>query len=39
MWMAAVLLGIFTVIGGLCISAWYLARVRPAIRDAENGRF
>jgi hypothetical protein len=38
-WMAAVLLGIFTVIGGLCVSCWYLARVRPLIRAAEDGRF
>jgi hypothetical protein len=38
-WMAAILMGFLTVIGGLMISAWYLVRVRPVIRDAEDGRF
>jgi hypothetical protein len=38
-WMAAILLGFLTVIGGLIISGWYLLRVRPVIRDAEEGRF
>jgi hypothetical protein len=38
-WMAAILLGFLTVLGGLVISGWYLLRVRPEIRDAEDGRF
>lgn len=38
-WMAAILVGFLTVIGGLMISGWYLVRVRPEIRDAEEGRF
>jgi hypothetical protein len=37
MWMGAILIGTFTVIGGLCICAWYLARVRPVIAAAEDG--
>lgn len=37
-WMAAILVGFFTVIGGLMISGWYLLRIRPEIRDAESGR-
>lgn len=36
-WMAAVLVGMCSVIGGLVISAMYLLRVRPAVADAENG--
>jgi hypothetical protein len=38
-WMAAILVGFLTVIGGLLISGWYLLRIRPEIRDAEEGRF
>ena len=38
-WMAAILVGFLTVVGGVAISGWYLLRVRPVIRDAENGRF
>ncbi len=38
-WMAAILLGFLTVLGGLAISGWYLLRIRPEIRDAEDGRF
>lgn len=36
-WMVAIMFGIFTVIGGLVISAWYLTSVRPRIRAAEEG--
>jgi hypothetical protein len=36
-WMAAIMFGVLTVVGGLVISAWYLARVRPEIRAAEHG--
>ena len=37
-WMAAIMFGVLTVIGGLVISAWYLAQVRPLIRAAERGQ-
>jgi uncharacterized membrane protein len=36
-WMAAILFGTLTVIGGLVISSWYLNKVRPALRAAERG--
>jgi hypothetical protein len=36
-WMAAIMFGVLTVIGGLVISSWYLARIRPDIRAAERG--
>jgi hypothetical protein len=36
-WMAAIMFGVLTVIGGLVISSWYLAIVRPRVRAAENG--
>jgi hypothetical protein len=38
-WMAGVFLGVLTVIGGLLISGYYLAIVRPEIAAAENGEF
>jgi hypothetical protein len=38
-WMAAVLLGTFFLVPGLVISCWYLAKVRPVIAAAEEGRF
>jgi hypothetical protein len=37
-WMVATALGVFTVIGGLLISGYYLAVIRPQIADAEDGR-
>lgn len=37
-WLAAIIFGAFSVIGGLLISTWYLARVRHEIADAEEGR-
>jgi hypothetical protein len=37
LWMAVIMFGVLSVIGGLVISAWYLVGVRPRIRDAENG--
>ncbi len=37
-WMAAILFGMFSVIGGLVLSAWYLTHVRPVIAAAEEGR-
>lgn len=36
-WMAAILFGVLTVIGGLMISSWYLAKVRPVLAGAESG--
>ena len=36
-WMAAIMFGVLTVIGGLIISSWYLGLIRPRIREAENG--
>ncbi|HEV3226711.1 MAG TPA: hypothetical protein VGZ52_07745 [Acidimicrobiales bacterium] len=36
-WMAAIMFGVLTVIGGLIISSWYLAVIRPRIRAAEQG--
>jgi uncharacterized membrane protein len=36
-WMAAIMFGVLTVIGGLIISSWYLTSVRPRIRAAEDG--
>ena len=37
-WMAAIMFGVLTVVGGLVISAWYLTRVRHQIAAAEEGR-
>jgi hypothetical protein len=37
-WMAATALGVLTLIGGLLVSGWYLAVIRPQIADAEDGR-
>lgn len=38
-WMALILVGFLTVLGGLAISIYYLVRVRPVIAAAEDGRF
>ena len=37
-WMAAIMLGTLSVIGGLVLSAYYLSRVRHEIAGAEEGR-
>jgi H+/Cl- antiporter ClcA len=37
-WMAAIMLTSLTLLLGLVVSGWYLRRVRPLIRDAEDGR-
>ncbi len=37
-WMAAILCGILVVPVGITVSIWYLARVRPQIIDAEQGK-
>jgi hypothetical protein len=36
--MAAIMLTSLTLLLGLVVSGWYLRRVRPLIRDAEDGR-
>ena len=38
-WMAAVLFGMFFLVPGLGVSLWYLAKVRPVVAAAEEGRF
>ena len=37
-WMAAILLGILSLVPGLIISSWYLLRIRPEIAGIEDGR-
>lgn len=37
-WMAAILFGVFIVIGGLTISLWYLVKVRPVVAGVEAGK-
>ena len=37
-WVAACGIGVLFNLVGLCVSAWYLVRVRPAIAAAENGQ-
>jgi hypothetical protein len=37
-WMVSVGLGVLTVIGGLAVSGWYLAVIRPEIAAAEEGQ-
>jgi hypothetical protein len=37
-WMAGILFSALTVIGGMAVSSWYLARVRHEIAAAEEGR-
>jgi hypothetical protein len=36
-WLAAVLFGTLTVVGGLVIAIYYLTKVRPVIAAAEGG--
>jgi hypothetical protein len=36
-WIVVILLGIFTLVGGLLISGYYLVSVRPRIAAAEDG--
>jgi hypothetical protein len=36
-WMALILFGVFTVVGGLAVSGWYLWRIRPLIAAVERG--
>lgn len=37
-WMATILCGILLVPVGMCVSAYYLLRVRPVVADAEQGK-
>ena len=36
-WMAAILFGFLSVIGGIAISGWYLLKVRPQVAAVEHG--
>ena len=36
-WMAAIMVGVLTVVGGLAVSLWYLLKVRPLVAAAEQG--
>lgn len=36
-WMAWIMFGVMSVVGGLLISGWYLTKVRPQIAAAETG--
>lgn len=36
-WMAAIMFGVLTVIGGVVVCTWYLTRVRHEIAAAEEG--
>lgn len=38
LWIALVLVGVLSVIGGLVVSATYLLRVRPVVAAAEQGQ-
>ena len=38
LWMAVVLVGILSVVGGVLISGWYLLRIRPQIAATESGQ-
>ena len=37
-WMAAIMFGTLTVIGGVVLCAWYLTRVRHEVAAAEDGQ-
>lgn len=37
-WIAVILLGVFSVVGGVLVCLWYLLRVRPVVAAAESGR-
>jgi uncharacterized membrane protein len=37
-WLALVMFGGLSVVGGLAISGWYLTKVRPRVAAAEDGR-
>ncbi len=37
LWMALILMGILSLVGGLIIATIYMRRIRPILIDAENG--
>jgi hypothetical protein len=37
-WMIVILLGVAVLPLGIIVSTWYLLRIRPELRDAEEGR-
>ena len=37
-WMAGIMFSALTVIGGMIVSSWYLAKVRHQIQAAEDGQ-
>lgn len=37
-WMMLVLVGAIALPVGVVVSSWYLVRIRPELRDTENGR-
>ena len=37
-WMAAIMFGVLTVIGGVLLCTWYLTKVRHEIAAAEEGQ-
>ena len=37
-WMIVILLGVAILPMGIVVSTWYLLRIRPELRDAEEGR-
>ena len=37
-WLAGIVFGMFTVVGGVAVSAWYLTRVRHEVAAAEAGQ-
>jgi hypothetical protein len=38
MWLTFIFLGVLVLVGGLAVSGWYLAKVRPIVAAAEDGR-
>jgi hypothetical protein len=37
-WMAGIMFAALTVLGGMIVSSWYLAKVRHEVAAAEDGR-
>lgn len=38
-WMAVIMFGALSVVGGMLLSGWYLLKVRPVVAAAEAGDF
>ena len=38
LWLALIMMGVFSVLGGVAVCGWYLLRVRPVVAGAEDGR-